>query len=165
MLLRKVKTPIRNFSDLYYICRYGCTQHNLKEKPDPTKVSTDYVGPADKLSNIRLYVRHVAKNETDLQSRLRQKQEEVEKWNHEFWARHNESFYLEREDFIKTSMDGVKNDDSADKMSEFYKSFLDKNWKTHFHYNFTWYSKNLEMLTLSFRVYAEWLLKKLKNKD
>lgn len=40
---------------------------------------------------------------------------------------------------------------SADKMSEFYKKFLDENWKTHFNYNKTWYKHNFELLVLAFR--------------
>ncbi|XP_036319839.1 COA8 family protein CG14806, mitochondrial isoform X2 [Rhagoletis pomonella] len=62
----------------------------------------------------------------------------------------------ERQEFIGTS----KTEVSADKMSEFYKTFLDKNRKTHLQYNYIWYKKNFEMLKLSFRVYLERLLRK-----
>lgn len=41
---------------------------------------------------------------------------------------------------------------SADKMSEFYKTFLDKNWKFHLNYNWEWYWKNFELLKLSFQL-------------
>jgi len=40
-------------------------------------------------------------------------------------------------------------------MSEFYKAFLDKNWRMHFYYNISWYMKNFELLFLSARVNIE----------
>lgn len=73
--------------------RYKCTLPDLSQKPYPRIITKDYVGPPDKLSNIRPYVRHIPKNETALEMRLRLMQEEVEKWNHEFWSNHNKSFY------------------------------------------------------------------------
>lgn len=44
---------------------------------------------------------------------------------------------------------------TADEMSEFYKTFLDKNWKTHVQYNVEWYKRNLTMLFLALRVNLE----------
>lgn len=41
---------------------------------------------------------------------------------------------------------------TADKMSEFYKLFLNKNRKLHVLYNFSWYIKNFQLLFLSLRV-------------
>lgn len=41
---------------------------------------------------------------------------------------------------------------SADKMSEFYKTFLDRNWKFHFNYNWEWYKKNFDILLLALQV-------------
>lgn len=144
--------------------RYKCTLPDLSQKPYPRIITKDYVGPPDKLSNIRPYVRHIPKNETALEMRLRLMQEEVEKWNHEFWSNHNKSFYQEREEFIKTLEAENNGEVSADKMSEFYKTFLDKNRKNHLRYNFSWYSKNFEMLKLAFRVSLERALKRLKIK-
>lgn len=34
-------------------------------------------------------------------------------------------------------------------MSEFYKKFLDENWKLHVSYNLEWYKKNFEIIYLS----------------
>lgn len=51
---------------------------------------------------------------------------------------------------------------SADKMSEFYKSFLDKNWHFHFEYNMNWYQRNFEILRLSLQVtLARWISRKI----
>lgn len=40
-------------------------------------------------------------------------------------------------------------------MSEFYKKFLDDNWKIHLKYNFEWYKRNFELLFLTLRVNLE----------
>lgn len=61
-------------------------------------------------------------------------------------------YFQEKEDFIKENRTEDNDTLSADKMSEFYKKFLDENWKKHFEYNRDWYKKNFEMLVLSFRV-------------
>ena len=50
-------------------------------------------------------------------------------------------------------------DISADKMSEFYKTFLDKNKKVHILYNISWYLKNCEILMLAFQVALQKLFK------
>lgn len=47
-------------------------------------------------------------------------------------------------------------------MSLFYKTFLDKNWKTHLNYNISWYKKNFELLILAFKV-KMYKLKQKKN--
>ncbi|XP_014100594.1 COA8 family protein CG14806, mitochondrial-like [Bactrocera oleae] len=137
---------------------------DLSEKPDPRTITKDYVGPPDKLSNIRPYVRHIPKDETALEMRLRQRQEEAEKWNHDFWSNHNKNFYQEREEYVKSHGAAKNGDVSADKMSEFYKAFLDKNKNTHLCYNFSWYLKNFEMLKLDFIVSVKRALKRVKTK-
>ncbi|XP_011187060.1 COA8 family protein CG14806, mitochondrial [Zeugodacus cucurbitae] len=160
----KLHNILKNASGVRKLCRYKCKLPVLNEKPDPRNITKDYVGPPDKKSNIRPYVRNIPKDETALEKRLRHLQEEVEKWNHEFWSNHNTHFYQEREEFIKTHGAGNNGEVSADKMSEFYKAFLDKNRKNHFRYNFSWYSKNFEMLKLAFRVSLERALKRVKTK-
>lgn len=44
---------------------------------------------------------------------------------------------------------------TADEMSDFYKTFLDKNWYLHLNYNREWYKRNFTLLYLSLRVYLE----------
>jgi hypothetical protein len=41
---------------------------------------------------------------------------------------------------------------TADEMSVFYKTFLDKNWKVHVQYNAEWYRKNIALVILALRV-------------
>lgn len=50
---------------------------------------------------------------------------------------------------------GEKRTLTADEMSEFYKKFLDENWKTHLQYNAVWYKKNFTLLLLALRVSFE----------
>lgn len=49
---------------------------------------------------------------------------------------------------------------NADEMSDFYKDFLDKNWKTHVKYNVEWYKKNFRILFLSLAVHIQSFLNK-----
>ncbi|XP_061395408.1 COA8 family protein CG14806, mitochondrial, partial [Musca vetustissima] len=121
------------------------------QKPEPNEIQHDYIGPPDKDSNIRPFVRCIRPGETSTERILRMKRIEVEEWNHSFWARHNKRFYEEKQDFIQAHNLSGFQDISADKMSEFYKSFLDKNRKLHVLYNFSWYFKNFEILILSFQ--------------
>lgn len=148
-------------------------------KPQLNQIDRNYIGPPDKLSNLRPILRHASKDETPLDRELRLKQIEVEEWNQRFWQTHNQKFikvscpldnvqcissnwkfrsnssfslcFQEKEAFILANKDDESDTLSADKMSEFYKKFLDENWQTHFNYNQTWYKYNFDMLLLSFR--------------
>ncbi|KAL5290771.1 APOPT1 family protein [Megaselia abdita] len=136
----------------------------LSVKPLPSSILTDYIGPPDKESNLRPYVRCIPNNETSLQKRLRENRNLVEQWNQDFWSRHNKRFYEEKTTFLKSNGDPEKNFEvSADKMSEFYKDFLDKNHKIHFLYNISWYLKNFELLCLAGQVNVHNLWLKLKR--
>ncbi|XP_067638249.1 COA8 family protein CG14806, mitochondrial [Eurosta solidaginis] len=161
--MRYLKSHVSK-SNLADIRRFKSNQEDLQKKPDPNSILTDYVGPPHPISNIRPYIRHVPKDETPLERRLRQRQNEVEKWNHEFWLQHNKSFYEERKKFLNTFAPENPADVPADKMSEFYKSFLDKNKQSHLRYNYLWYSKNFELLKLSFMVQIQRLFKKKISK-
>lgn len=55
-------------------------------------IDRDYIGPADKLSNLRPVVRHSAENESSLKKQLRLARIETEEWNQQFWASHNKRF-------------------------------------------------------------------------
>ena len=46
--------------------------------------------------------------------------------------------FQQKQEFIRANKQENEDSLSADKMSEFYKSFLDSNWKTHFNYNREW---------------------------
>ncbi|XP_065364396.1 COA8 family protein CG14806, mitochondrial [Calliphora vicina] len=137
---------------------------SFHDKPDPHLIKYDYIGPPDKESNLRPYVRCITENESCLAMLLRTKRIEVEEWNQSFWSKHNKRFYEEKYDFIRLrNLSGI-HDISADKMSEFYKSFLDKNRRVHILYNISWYLKNLEILMLALQVSVQNVVKKLKTK-
>lgn len=57
--------------------------------------------------------------------------------------------FQQKLEFLKVHKAAEEDTMSADKMSEFYKKFLDENWKSHVNYNLEWYKKNFEILYLS----------------
>lgn len=61
-------------------------------RPKLNEINRDYIGPADKLSNLRPILRHAPKDETPLERELRLKRIEVEEWNQRFWQTHNHKF-------------------------------------------------------------------------
>ncbi|XP_022219821.2 COA8 family protein CG14806, mitochondrial isoform X2 [Drosophila obscura] len=136
----------------------------LAHPPDPKTVSCDYIGPPDSQSNLRPYVRHYNDNETALANKLRMTRIEVEAWNASFWTRHNKRFYEEKEDFIRLHKEAGNEEISADRMSVFYKTFLDKNRRIHLMYNLSWYMKNFDMLTMAFMVEVQNLLARGKRR-
>ena len=77
-------------------------------------------------------------------------------------------FLQEREEFTKKIIterypnDHTKTTLTADEMSEFYKSFLDRKWSTHLHYNIEWQKRNFTILILSILVGIENVAKKLQ---
>ncbi|XP_013199447.1 COA8 family protein CG14806, mitochondrial [Amyelois transitella] len=122
------------------------------QPPNPKKISSDMVGPPDPVSNLRKVIFKQPQDETALEKRYREMRSEVQDWNQEFWTRHNSRFFQEREEYLKKNLPEGKQNLTADEMSVFYKSFLDKNWKTHIAYNKEWYKKNVKLLGLSLHV-------------
>lgn len=74
------------------------------------------------------------------------------------------SLLQEKEDFIRLHKLNGTDEISADQMSVFYKSFLDKNRRMHMMYNLSWYLKNFDMLTLAFAVQVQKTLSRLRRK-
>ncbi|XP_026763848.2 COA8 family protein CG14806, mitochondrial [Galleria mellonella] len=132
------------------------------QPPNPTKISSDMVGPPDPVSNLRRIVFKQAQDETALERRYRRMRTEVQEWNQEFWTRHNSRFFQEREEYLKKNLPKGKQTLSADEMSVFYKAFLDKNWRSHITYNIEWYKKNIKLLGLAIQVKLNRVFK-LKN--
>lgn len=66
-------------------------------------------------------------------------------------------YFQERRQYINLEQekDQAERQLTADEMSEFYKQFLDKNWKLHLDYNVQWYKINFTLLYLSLRVCIE----------
>lgn len=65
----------------------------FETKPDVSKIDCDYIGPPDKLSNLRPVIRHAPVDETPVERKLRLKRIEVEEWNQQFWSNHNQKFF------------------------------------------------------------------------
>lgn len=139
------------------------------ERPAAQSVASDYIGPPDRDSNLRPFVRRepagFERTETESEYELRTRRVQVEQWNQEFWSRHNRRFVEEKEDFVQTQrmLTGGSEAIGADKMSEFYKEFLDKNWRMHFLYNVSWYMKNADLLMLSGQVTVQKLLRRRRE--
>ncbi|KPJ07392.1 UPF0671 protein CG14806 [Papilio machaon] len=117
------------------------------------------VGPPDPVSNLRRIVFKQPNDETKLEKKYRELRMDVQEWNQKFWTQHNSSFFQEREEYLKQNLPEGKQTLTADEMSVFYKSFLDKNWKAHLTYNLQWYKKNITLLKLAIQVRIRRLLK------
>ncbi|XP_077036861.1 cytochrome c oxidase assembly factor 8 isoform X3 [Agelaius phoeniceus] len=78
------------------------------ERPDsvglgfrpPAHSHSDWIGPPDKLSNLRPVIFYVPPEESALERRLREARQEAQASNQRFWARHNRAFRQEKEEFI-----------------------------------------------------------------
>ncbi|KAG8238304.1 hypothetical protein J437_LFUL017790 [Ladona fulva] len=133
---------------------------------NPKEMKKDVIGPADPVSNLRPILFRIPEKESELEKKLRLKREEIQKWNQEFWATHNNNFLKQKRDFVNSlSSDEVKAKEkkalTSEEMSEFYKDFLDNHWEVHLTYNKEWYKRNLDLLFLTYRVKCNNLLKKL----
>ncbi|XP_057654499.1 COA8 family protein CG14806, mitochondrial isoform X2 [Diorhabda carinulata] len=116
----------------------------------------EVIGPPDPDSNLRPIIRKRQFNETPLQTKLREMQNDTQNWNQHFWSNHNRKFVKEKQDFIDDLINKDKDKQiTADEMSGFYKKFLNDNWKTHVRYNKEWYIRNLTILMYSLGVTLE----------
>ncbi|KAK0143612.1 Apoptogenic protein 1, mitochondrial [Merluccius polli] len=141
-------------------CVSSCVQSSaFKPAADSTH---DWIGPPNKLSNIRPITYHVPPEETALERRLRMLRQQTETWNHEFWAHQNVTFSKEKEEFISSQLkakgmaardeQGRKHTLNSEEMAVFYKSFLDTNRTRHANYNKEWYRRNFTITLLMGRV-------------
>ncbi|KAJ8288945.1 hypothetical protein COCON_G00016040 [Conger conger] len=122
----------------------------------------DWIGPPDRLSNLRPIIYHIPENESTLERRLRHLRQETEDWNHQFWSNQNITFSKEKDEFIHTCLkskglsrrdeNGRKRTLSTEDMAIFYKDFLDKNCTKHSNYNKEWYKRNFTITLLMGRV-------------
>jgi apoptogenic protein 1 len=81
-----------------------------------------------------------------------------------FWRNHNERFITEKDEFVEKNKQPGEDSVPADKMSEFYKAFLDKNWRMHVYFNLSWYIKNFELMFLALQVNLQSGYLKIKGK-
>uniref|UniRef100_A0A8C2DWA9 Cytochrome c oxidase assembly factor 8 n=1 Tax=Cyprinus carpio TaxID=7962 RepID=A0A8C2DWA9_CYPCA len=122
----------------------------------------DWIGPPDRLSNLRPIIYHISENETPLERTLRHLRQDTEDWSHEFWTNQNFTFSKEKEEYVRSQLsskglserddDGRKRTLSSEEMAVFYKRFLDKNSTRHASYNREWYGRNFTITLLMARV-------------
>ncbi|XP_034248928.1 COA8 family protein CG14806, mitochondrial [Thrips palmi] len=141
------------FSSKLYSSSSSETKH---QPPNPAEIKNDMIGPPNQLSNLRPVVFSIPRNESKLEREFRLERDKVQKWNEDFWIRHNSAFLKESNEFrhkkLQSSTDSDNKSLSAEEMSEYYKNFLDKNWRLHVSYNFQWYRKNFNLLYMAFKV-------------
>ncbi|KAK0155657.1 Apoptogenic protein 1, mitochondrial [Merluccius polli] len=153
-------------------CVSSCVQSSaFKPAADSTH---DWIGPPNKLSNIRPITYHVPPEETALERRLRMLRQQTETWNHEFWAHQNVTFSKEKEEFISSQLkakgmaardeQGRKHTLNSEEMAVFYKSFLDTNRTRHANYNKEWYRRNFTITLLMGRVVLTKAWKTITNR-
>ncbi|XP_066535258.1 cytochrome c oxidase assembly factor 8 isoform X2 [Hoplias malabaricus] len=146
-----------------------CATHKSREAqhdetkfiPGPTS-KYDWIGPPDRLSNLRPVIYHIPENESQLERRLRHLRQETEDWNREFWTHQNVTFVKEKEEYILSQLkakglterdeNGRKRTLGSEEMAVFYKHFLDKNCKKHASYNKEWYRRNFTITILMAKV-------------
>nr|XP_030130937.3 cytochrome c oxidase assembly factor 8 isoform X1 [Taeniopygia guttata] len=155
------------------------------ERPDsvgpgfrpPAYSHSDWIGPPDKLSNLRPIIFYVPPEESALERRLREARQEAQASNQRFWARHNRAFHQEKEEFMYSRLkakglemrdeSGQKATLNAEEMADFYKDFLNKNLKKHLQYNRDWYKRNFRITFLMGQVALvralRWLRRRKKN--
>ncbi|GCB68542.1 cytochrome c oxidase assembly factor 8 isoform X2 [Scyliorhinus torazame] len=138
----------------------------------PADSHHDWVGPPDRFSNLRPIKFYSLKNESKLKQQLRKLRIDTQNWNQKFWTDQNITFNKEKEMFIHTRLkakgiglrdeEGRKNTLSAEEMAEFYKSFLDTNYKKHVNYNKEWYKRNFTITWLMGRAVLQSAWRKLR---
>ncbi|KAJ3612947.1 hypothetical protein NHX12_019204 [Muraenolepis orangiensis] len=163
---RRVQGHLRPCDTITHGSR-GCSSDRQKSakssafKPEADSTH-DWIGPPNRLSNIRPITYHIPAEETALERRLRRLRQQTEVWNHEFWAQQNVTFSKEKDEFIRCQLTangladrderGHKHTLSSEQMAVFYKSFLDSNRTRHANYNKEWYRRNLTITLLMGRV-------------
>ncbi|XP_067847838.1 cytochrome c oxidase assembly factor 8 [Heptranchias perlo] len=138
----------------------------------PADSHHDWVGPPDRFSNLRLRKFYIPKNETKLEQQLRKLRIDTQNWNQKFWSNQNITFNKERDQFIHSRLkakgiglrdeEGRKNNLSAEEMAEYYKAFLNTNYKKHVNYNKEWYRRNFTITWLMGRAVLQSAWRKLR---
>ncbi|XP_066931026.1 COA8 family protein CBG23705, mitochondrial-like [Clytia hemisphaerica] len=119
----------------------------LKEHPEPHQ-HYDYVSKPNPDSNIRQVVYSKAANSDE--EILNTKRTMTNHWNDEFWKVHNQNFFQAKKEFIETANAASgTGQEVADKLSIFYKEFLEKNHDVYMEYNREWYRRNFSLLWLN----------------
>ncbi|XP_033120990.1 COA8 family protein CBG23705, mitochondrial-like [Anneissia japonica] len=144
--------------------------NNTVLKP-PCYRKNDWIGPINKLSNIRFIDYKRLENESDVERAYREMKEENLKWNHSFWEEQNKLFVKAKEQFTTQMLklngmdvvneDGTKNVLTADEMAQFYQLFLEDHKERMASYNKDWYRRNMATIWPGFRVFLHSVRRKV----
>ncbi|KAM4690159.1 cytochrome c oxidase assembly factor 8 [Rhinophrynus dorsalis] len=156
--------PLPARTSLLLMYRHGHSEASepAQAKPisfcPPADSRHDWIGPPDRLSNLRPIRYFIPEHESQLEQKLRKLRQETQDWNQRFWANQNLSFMKEKEEFIisrlKTLGLGEKDEEgrkrtlNAEEMADFYRDFLSKNFEKHACYNREWYKRNFTITFL-----------------
>ncbi|XP_028857186.1 cytochrome c oxidase assembly factor 8 isoform X2 [Denticeps clupeoides] len=175
------RSPCSRYSLRSLRCWHSANE-TQKQKPREQKIQFspsssskhDWIGPPDRLSNLRPIIYHIPEQETPLERQLRHLRQETEDWNHAFWTNQNVAFSQEKEDYILLQLKakglserdetGRKRTLNSEEMAVFYKDFLDKNFQKHASYNKEWYRRNFRITLLMARVALQNTLRTLMGK-
>lgn len=141
---------------------YSCS--HLFQSDDVVNGKYDLIGPPRPVSNLRPVKFAKNPSESDLAVRLRELRQETQKFNQDWWVKHNTEFKRERADFIKNILETKypsqtdKTTLSADEMSIFYREFMNKQRKNHLEYNKEWQKRNWTIIGLMARVKVQNLI-------
>merc|ERR1712227_1002435 len=133
-------------------------QNNFDQSDDVVNGKYDLIGPPRAVTNLRPVKFAISQNESTLEKRLRGLRQETQKFNQDWWTKHNTDFKLGREEFIKEILrakypnEPDKTTLSADEMSIFYREFMNKHWRNHLDYNKEWQKRNWSIIWLMLRV-------------
>ncbi|XP_072172685.1 COA8 family protein CBG23705, mitochondrial-like [Diadema setosum] len=140
----------------------------------------DWIGPADKRSNLRRVILRQPENESKAERMYREQREDTNEWNHQFWSQQNEKFIKAKEKFVKSRLEEKKREAeistensevlsdvkqvlSAEEMAKFYQEFLKDNRKVFQDYNKQWYYRNFSLLIPAIKANLHRLLRKNKR--
>ncbi|XP_071962440.1 COA8 family protein CBG23705, mitochondrial-like [Antedon mediterranea] len=134
--------------------------------------NNDWIGPINKLSNIRFIEYKRTENESNVERAYRNMKEDNLKWNHEFWEEQNKCFIKAKDQFtaqmfklkgssVGMNEDGTKMVLSTDEMAQFYRLFLEEQKERMTKYNKDWYRRNVATILPGFRVFLHHVTKKL----
>ncbi|CAP20486.1 Protein CBG23705 [Caenorhabditis briggsae] len=114
----------------------------------------DWVGPPDSVSKIRKIMLRRVDNESELERQYRAAREELNQWNSDFWAEHNQLFDRQKSEFVEKKQKelGRLEHVSANELSEFYRDFLNDRHVAMMVYNKEWYRRNLQLIWPALKV-------------
>lgn len=84
---------LRLVSQQYFVLYLQHTTFLESQPLEDEHIKNDWIGPPDKVSNIRSVKFHKPQDETQLERNYREQRETVQQWHHEFWENHNKSFF------------------------------------------------------------------------